>query len=73
MGNGITWSIKSTDGDYVVIQEHIDLTHPNCPVVGPTDATWIMLEKHLTLAEAASLGLTAKTPVTPPASQKPVR
>ena len=50
--NGITYTVESQNDAYVIIREHIDLTHPDCPVVClGKDARWAITSNMMTRQE----------------------
>lgn len=52
MENGITYTVESQTDAYVIIREHIDLTHPGCPVVClDKDARWAITSNMMTRQE----------------------
>ena len=52
MENGITYIVDSQTDDYVIINEHIDLTHPGCPVVCLNkDVQWTVVSRQMTQQE----------------------
>lgn len=64
MENGVTYTVKAVTDSHVCVIEHIDLTHPNSPVVSfKQNATWVAAERWMGRMEYAERF--GEQPITP--------